>query len=301
MTRLQRTTLALALLILTAPLIGCNATANRANRLGKQYFDAGYISQAINEFQTALNKNPRHPNALQNMAMALYSMGKQQRNSQWLNQAEQLFRQAISANGQNPEAHRGLASLLIETGREKSAFDLLNGWMQRSPNSADPAIELARLYQEYGDNRRAVDLLTDALKISPQNIRALKAMGHVRELQGETELALQNYLRVLQRDGQQSEVANRVAVLQNLVRSPNLAQRTDIQRPTIYQAQLQPVAPNNSANQFRQATMGTQQQPAQSNNVSGAGWRPVQPRPNLSGVLGTGTQSRYGAIDPYRR
>ena len=40
-------------------------------------------------------------------------------------------------------------------------------------------------------------------------------MGHVREVQGQTALALDNYLRVLQIEPQQAEVAQRVAALQN--------------------------------------------------------------------------------------
>ena len=105
--------------------------------------------------------------------------------------------------------------MLIETNREKYAFDLINQWKSRYPASTEPVIELARLYQEYGDNRRATDLLADALKLNSNDVRALKAMGHVRELQGQTHLALDNYLRVLQLDQQQNAVAQRVASLQS--------------------------------------------------------------------------------------
>ena len=77
------------------------------------------------------------------------------------------------------------------------------------------------MYQEYGDNRRATDLLVDALKLDSNNLRVLKAMGHVREVQGETHLALDNYLRVLQIDNQETAVAAKVASLQSqLARLP---------------------------------------------------------------------------------
>ena len=105
--------------------------------------------------------------------------------------------------------------MLIETGREKYAFDLVNQWKDRYPGSTEPVVELARLYQEYGDNRRATDLLSDALRIDSNNIRALKAMGHVREVQGQNHLALDNYLRVLQINNQDASVAQRVASLQS--------------------------------------------------------------------------------------
>lgn len=194
---------------------GCNLGVQQHNVSGNQAYQSGQYAQAINQFQQSLRANPRDSNAYYNLAASYYSMGKQSNNSQWLQQSEQLYRQAISLNDQHVDAHRGLSALLIETGREKFAFDLLNDWKTRYPNSAQPTIELARVYQEYGDNLRATDMLADALRIEAGNVRALKAMGHVREVQGQTELALDNYLRVLQIEPQQAEVAQRVAALQN--------------------------------------------------------------------------------------
>ena len=194
---------------------GCNLGGQQHNVSGSQAYQSGQYTQAINQFQRALQANPRDSNAYYNLAASYYSLGKQSKNSQWLQQAEQLYRQSISLNDQHVDAHRGLSALLIETGREKFAFDLLNDWKARYPNSAQPTIELARVYQEYGDNRRATDLLADAIRIDSGNVRALKAMGHVREVQGQTALALDNYLRVLQIEPQQAEVAQRVAALQN--------------------------------------------------------------------------------------
>lgn len=194
--------------------VGCNLGAQQSNIVGQQAFQNGNYMQALSRFQQALTQNPNNPDANYNLAATFYSMGKNQRNAQYLSQAEQLYRKAISLNGQHNEAHRGLAALLIETGREQSAFDLLDGWKDRMPNSAEPMIELARLYQEYGDNQHATDMLADALKVDGTNIRALKAMGQVRETQGQSLLALDNYMRVLQLDGSQTAVAQRVASLQ---------------------------------------------------------------------------------------
>lgn len=210
--------LAIAMLSATT---GCNIGVQRHNSVGRQAYDLGQYSTAINEFQQALNINPNDSNALYNMAASYYSLGKQSNNKQWLSQAEQLYRQAIANNDQHVDAHRGLASLLIETNQEKYAFDLINAWKARYPTSTEPIVELARMYQEYGDNRRATDLLVDALKLDSNNLRVLKAMGHVREVQGETHLALDNYLRVLQIDNQETAVAAKVASLQSqLARLP---------------------------------------------------------------------------------
>ena len=141
---------------------GCNLGAQRHNTIGSQALEQGQFTTAINEFQQALNLNPQDADAFYNLGASYYAMGKQTKNPQWTQQAEQLYRQAISFNDQHVDAHRGLAALLIETNQEKYAFDLLNAWKNRYPTSTEPVVELARLYQEYGDNRRATDLLADA-------------------------------------------------------------------------------------------------------------------------------------------
>ena len=213
--------LLIAVIALCSSQTGCNLGQQYNNVSGRQAYDLGQYPTAINEFQKALIKNPNNPDALYNLGASLYAQGKQAKNTQLLGQAEQLYRQSIATNDQHVDAHRGLAALLIETGREKYAFDLVNQWKDRYPGSTEPVVELARLYQEYGDNRRATDLLADALRIDSNNVRALKAMGHVREVQGQTHLALDNYLRVLQINNQETAVAQRVASLQTqLARLP---------------------------------------------------------------------------------
>lgn len=189
---------------------GCRFAANRQNSIGRQAYESGQLAQAVNRFQQALNLDPNNSDAYYNLASSYYQMGKQAKNSQWVNQAEQLFRQSIAINDQNSNAHRALAGLLIESDRQQSAFDLVDDWRRRHPTSAEPLIEIACLYQEYGDNRRATDFLSDAVRLDPQNIRALSALGHVREAQGQLNLALENYNRAYQLDNRQIEVARRI-------------------------------------------------------------------------------------------
>ena len=299
----------LGLLVLVG-LSGCNLAADRANSRGRQFFESGQYAQAINEFQTALSRNPSNSNALYNMGSTLFAMGKQQKNRQWLDQAEQLFRQSIASEHQNPAAHRSLAALLIETGRGKSAFELMDAWKQQSPASPDPSIELARLYQEYGDNRRAVDLLTDALRIDTNNVRALKAMGYVRELQGEKSLALQNYLRVLQTDNQQNDVIERVAWLQNALQGgTNVAQVPGLSIQTPTPVNTGAASPNTNQAPVRYGQIPTPTQPDNSYIATPTLGAPgglvavnrTQVNPNLQAPIGQQTPgpARYGAIDPY--
>ena len=196
---------------------GCKLQADRFNSVGRQAFEQGQFAVAINEFQQALKANPNNADAYYNLAASYGALGKQAKNQQWLAQAEQLYRQSISINDRHVDAHRGLAGLLIESGQEQYAFDLINQWKQRYPSSNEPLVELARLYQEYGDTRRATDLLADSLRLNPGDVRSLIAMGHLREVTGETHLAIDNYVRALQVDGSRQDLVQRVASLQSRV------------------------------------------------------------------------------------
>lgn len=208
MTSSTRPTLGICICLFAA--VGCNYSANRQNAMGRAAFLNGQYSQAINQFQQALNADPQNADAMYNLGATYYTLGKQSRNNQWINQAEQLYRQAIGSNDQHVDAHRSLAALLVESGRQNHAFDLLTAWRQRYPQSAEPLIELASLYQELGDQNQATNLLADALQVDGTNPRALKAMGYVRETQGQLNLALDNYLRSYQLDARQVDVANQI-------------------------------------------------------------------------------------------
>ena len=200
----------------TLVFAGCN-TANKQNAMGRASFLNGQYSQAINQFQQALVANPQNSDAMYNLGATYYTLGKQSRNSQWINQAEQLYRQAIAHDDQHIDSHRALAGLLVESGRKSYAFDLLNSWRQRYPRSAEPMIELASLYSEFGDQNQATNLLADALQVDGTNTRALKAMGYIRESQGQLNLALDNYLRSYQLDSRQADVAQLITRLQTRI------------------------------------------------------------------------------------
>lgn len=212
----SKTYLAIPVVLCAVGLLGCN-TAKQQNAMGRASFLNGQYSQAINQFQQALNANPQNSDAMYNLGASYYTLGKQSRNGQWINQAEQFYRQAIAYNDQHVEAHRALAALLVESGRRNHAFDLLNSWRQRYPSSGEPLIELASLYTELGDQNQATNLLADALQVDGSNPRALKAMGYIRESQGQLNLALDNYLRSYQLDSRQTDVAQHINQLRTRI------------------------------------------------------------------------------------
>ena len=140
-----------------------------------------------------------------------------------LMQSERLYNRCLDISPDHPDCHRGLACLLVETGRSDKAFTLLNRWAQRSPQLIDPHVELARLYQEFGQPQMAVRNLEQAVAVDPDNpqaARAWAALASLREQTGETQQALVDYYRAQQLNPNQPAVAQRIAALQRAMGGP---------------------------------------------------------------------------------
>jgi len=198
--------------VLTA---GCNQMNSQAlNAEGVRLYMNGNYPQAAEKFERAIADNPRSATSYYNLASAKHKSGKLYNHKNDLVQAEQLYNQCLDYNQNDTECYRGLAVLLCETGRQDAAYRLLEGWAARSPQLADPHIELARLMEETNKRQQAPLQLVQAISIEPNNTRALTALGRLREQSGDRAQALANYQRSLAINRFQPEVKARVAALQ---------------------------------------------------------------------------------------
>jgi tetratricopeptide (TPR) repeat protein len=194
---------------------GCNQMNSQAlNSEGVRLYQLGNYQQAADQFQRAIAASPRNGTGYYNLAAALHKSGKLAGRQEDLAQAERLYNQCLEYEPNHAECYRGLAVLLSETGRQDAAFRLLEGWAGRSPQLADPRIELARLLEESNNVEQASNRLVEALAIDPHNARALTALGRLREVSGDKAQALANYQRSLSVNRFQPEIAARVAALQ---------------------------------------------------------------------------------------
>lgn len=194
---------------------GCNQMNSQAlNAEGVQLYMNGNYPQAAEKFERAIADNPRSATSYYNLASAKHKSGKLYNRQNDLVQAEQLYNQCLDHSENDTESYRGLAVLLCETGRQDAAFRLLEGWAARSPQLANPHIELARLLEETNNQQQASLQLVQAISIEPNNARALTALGRLREQSGDPAQALANYQRSLAINRFQPDVEARVAALQ---------------------------------------------------------------------------------------
>jgi tetratricopeptide (TPR) repeat protein len=197
---------------------GCGGLAARGrNAEGVRLFDQARYQEAIGQFQLAVTYDPNNADGYYNLGAAHHRLGVLTQDPSEFAQAEHYYNQCLDRQENHRQCYRGLAVLLVEQERSEEAFRLIEGWAERDPASPEPKIELARLFEEFGDRQAAKQRLLEALSADPQNARALAALGKLREQAGERALALNDYQQSLWHDRFQPEVAARVAALQSAV------------------------------------------------------------------------------------
>ena len=196
---------------------GCGTLANNNNVQGKRLYEQGQYNEALSSFQKAVQRDPNNADTYYNMARTYHHLGQTSGNDQYMKQAEILYNDCLNRDANHEDCYRGLAVLLIETDRKESAFTLLRRWNASNPVSADPKLELARLYKEFGDSQQAQDLVADALRVDPQDARANRAMGMLREEQGQLAEALDSYQRAFSSNAMQADLREKIASLQQSV------------------------------------------------------------------------------------
>ncbi len=177
-------------------------------------YQNAYYEGALQQFQKAVDADPKNADAYYNLASTYHQLGKLHRRDTDLTQAETNYHRCLDNSPNHEDCYRGLAVLLVDRGHPDQAKELLELWSQRAPGMPGPKIELARLADEQGDRQTAQAKLIEAVAIDPHNARALAALGKVREESGDPAQALANYQRSLQINRFQPDVAARVATLQ---------------------------------------------------------------------------------------
>ena len=166
---------------------GCtNFVANSRNADGVTLFQRGQYQEALQQFQEATYADPNNADGYYNLGATYHRLGRLRPESQTdsLARAETCYRQCLERNPNHRDCHRGLAVLLIEEGRTNEAFASMQSWATQSPSMAEPRMELARLYSEFGNRDAATNMLADAVRLNPNDARQWAALGKVREESG---------------------------------------------------------------------------------------------------------------------
>lgn len=216
------------------PLFFSACTSYSRNAEGLRYYGQARYTEAINSFQTALQAEPMNQDTYYNLAATYHQMGRTALHStnpayaqQQYDMAEQNYKYCLERDPNHTAAYRGLAVLYMERQQPNPAFQLLENWSKQNTAAPEPCIELARLYQEFaqyyviqgrledakGCQELAVEKLQEALGRDPNNFRALRALGYVREQGGDIQGALSDYRRSLESNRSQKDLEQRISIL----------------------------------------------------------------------------------------
>ncbi|MDR1480467.1 MAG: tetratricopeptide repeat protein [Planctomycetaceae bacterium] len=201
---------------------------------GVRYFNQARYDQAQLAFLEVLKREPNNPDAYFNLAETYHqsaklslSQGEIAKAQQQYDEANRYYKNCLSIDVNHLKANRGLAAMYIEIRQPKMAFDHIINWCNVNPNLQDPKIELARLHQEWAQimttqgqkeisdtsNQKAVELLQNVIANDPNNYRAWRAIGFIRENNGDRENAITAYQQSILLNPQQNDLKNKLLTM----------------------------------------------------------------------------------------
>ena len=109
------------------------------------------------------------------------------------------------ATDPSSNAYKPLAEAYLAVGRFMEAMVVCKKGVKAHPNEAEPRLLLARVYQQQGKDRKALEETLGALQVAPNDKAALRAAGDLQLKLGETEPGRANLIKAYQIDSEDSE------------------------------------------------------------------------------------------------
>ncbi|MFP4330721.1 MAG: tetratricopeptide repeat protein [Alkalispirochaetaceae bacterium] len=193
MSSLRRHSLILALLLLSA--LGLSAQEARdflrrgEQALSRSAFDITNdpLFDAIEQFQRALEVNPRYRDALAGLAEAYYLLEEYPTALGYARDARRL-------GGANRELRNLEAKILLAQGEIAAAREIYQSLLREEPNNLQARLGTAQIALAEGNSAQAARELEQLLRRSPDNRRALLSLTLIYQNRGNREAA-ERYLR----------------------------------------------------------------------------------------------------------
>ncbi len=187
---------------------GCvtSATSERAqlfNEDGVYLFAQRQYPAALESFELALTLEPDNVGLLFNAGQCNDRLGNWQI-------AEKYYLDCLQRSAKHVEARQAYVALLTRTGRAEQANKLIEEWLQQQPDLADAYVLDAWRLRHENALPQAHARLQQALALDPHHPGALTEMGILYEQSGMPDRAYVLYERLLTRDPQNQEVAQRL-------------------------------------------------------------------------------------------
>jgi tetratricopeptide (TPR) repeat protein len=188
-------------------LAGCVSTveerARDFNEDGVHLFAQGNYAAALDSFDLALTFRPQDPTLLFNVAECCDRLGD-------VKAAEKYYGSCLMRAPKHGDARIALVALLYRTERKAEADRLIADWLAQDGQSADAFILEAWRLRQAKAYPEAQGRLQQALDVEPHNRRALAEMAYLYELTGMPQRAYVLYERILEREPEQAQIAQKL-------------------------------------------------------------------------------------------
>jgi arylsulfatase A-like enzyme/Tfp pilus assembly protein PilF len=160
------------------------ASARAHSQLASIYYQEGRQKRALEHADLAISYDPRTPLHHAVRAEILLSLGR-------VEDAREAYRQAAAIDAESPWSQVGLQWEALARGDRKAAERHARKAMEDDPGNTGVFLRIAALWSEYGEYERAVAVLEEALRASPQAAfaRMRLAIEYARTGKGEAALA----------------------------------------------------------------------------------------------------------------
>jgi serine/threonine protein kinase/tetratricopeptide (TPR) repeat protein len=171
--------------------------------LGRIYYGTGKYSEAIAEFQRALDKDPVNYEALWRLARTYEAVSEFQ-------EAEATYRKLIDLRPGFVNGYQRLALFYTRRGRSEEAIEQLQKVVELIPEEVKAYSDLGSLYFRVGREDEAVDMWRHSLAIEP-NYAAYSNLGVVMQRSENFEAAAAMYDSALRLDASNFKVWGNLA------------------------------------------------------------------------------------------
>ena len=158
--------------------------------------DQNNIQTAIDNFNSALQKDPSFALAYTGIADANLMLYTATKDKHWSDKAVEAAKKAAQLNENLPEVHAALGSAYSATGQITQAIEEDKRALELAPNSDEAYRRLGNAYRANGQKAEALQALGKAVEINPYYWNNLAALGNAYLAFGDPEKAVKTYTQV---------------------------------------------------------------------------------------------------------
>jgi protein O-mannosyl-transferase len=156
------------------------------NNLGVNMARAGYLPEALEQYNQALQLKDNYPEAENNLGNALVKIGRP-------DEAVEHYRRALSLQSDYPEAHDNLLNALAMTGRADEAIEYYSQAIKSNPDNLQAHYKLGNVLAHASRLSEAIEHYQQALALAPHNPEVHVNMGNALTRIGRIEEAIEHY------------------------------------------------------------------------------------------------------------